>query len=128
MVINRTQAAEVAAQIGSGLMPDNDQWTNRFTVQSSTSNAVYVIAQRRSDGVWGCSCRGWTHYRHCKHTADILQRLAMLTDQLARIPASKTFNADTIQMLRSARVAYLDLSAKTAATKRFRAKPRKLEL
>jgi|SRR5215475_795384 len=128
MVINRTQAAEIAAQIGSGLMPDNDQWTNRFTVQSSTSSAVYVIAQRRSDGVWGCSCRGWTHYRHCKHTTNILQRLASLADRVETSANRWRCNTDTLQMLRSARVAYLDLSDKTTATERFRAKPRKLDL
>jgi hypothetical protein len=135
MVVGRVQAAEIAAQIGSGLMPDNDQWTNRFTVQSSTSSAVYVVAQRRSDGVWGCSCRGWIHYRHCRHLTDILRRLARLAEQVDAPtfrqpqftgdkrggfsqPADKTFNAATLQVLRTARVALLDLDTKQVAVDR----------
>jgi hypothetical protein len=124
MVVGRVQAAEIAAQIGSGLMPDNDQWTNRFTVQSSSSNATYVVAQRRSDGVWGCSCRGWIHYRHCRHLADILRRLARLSDR----PAA-TFNAATLQVLRTARVALLDLDTKQVSVdKSKRVRTRILDL
>jgi hypothetical protein len=123
MVIERVQAAEIAAQIGSGLMPDNDQWTNRFTVQSSTSNAIYVVAQRRSDAVWGCSCRGWIHYRHCRHLTDVLQRLARLAER------TPTFNAATLQVLRTARVALLDLDSKTVAIdKSKRVRKRVLDL
>jgi len=103
----RSQVAQVAAQIGSRLEPDNAAWTNRFTVRSHTSNAVYVVAQRRTDNVWGCSCKGWTHYRRCKHLADILDRLASL-------PAAG-FTPELVSLLESARTAFLDLEVKPRA-------------
>ena len=71
-----------------------------FTVESTSSSSVYTVAQRRTDGVWGCSCRGWTHYRHCKHLTDILGRLAQL---------EASVDGPALQMLRSARMAFLDL-------------------
>jgi len=128
-MISRIQAAEVAAQIGSSLMPDNAQWTNRFTVKSTSSASIYVVAQRRSDSVWGCSCRGWTHYRHCKHLTDILRRLAALGERVQRYPTSATFNLETVQMLRSARVALLDLdTTPTQADKSRRHRSVRLDL
>jgi hypothetical protein len=65
----------IASQIGSSLMPDNSGWTNRFTVESSSSDRTYVVAQRKSDGEWGCGCWQWKRTRQCKHVADILSRL-----------------------------------------------------
>lgn len=100
---DRTQVAKIAAQIGSHLMPDNDAWVNRFTVASASSSAIYTVAQRRTDGVWGCSCRGWIHHRKCKHVTDILRRLATLPASTRPLPAGVQ------QMLASARTAYLDL-------------------
>ncbi len=99
--------AMIAAQIGSSVMPDNDQWMNRFTVKSTSSNSVYTVAQRRSDGVWGCSCRGWTTHRNCKHLHDILGRLS-------RIPTLSTHEptpmgdefSSVLDILASARQAY----------------------
>lgn len=52
---------------GAVKLPDNATWKNRFEIKSATSNRLYVIAQRKSDGSWGCSCPGWIRYRHCKH-------------------------------------------------------------
>lgn len=69
---------KIAKQIGSTLLPDNKQWTNRFEVKSASSSRMYVIAQQRADGVWGCSCPGWTHHRKCKHLKDVLRRLTAL--------------------------------------------------
>jgi len=121
-MISRIQAAEIAAQIGSALLPDNTQWTNRFTVNSSSSSAIYVVAQRRSDGVWGCSCRGWTHYRHCKHTTDILRRLTAVAEK------PQQFDADTAEMLRSAqRQLDLDIKPREIDTSRH-VRVRKLQL
>lgn len=54
-----------------------------------------------SDGIWGCACPGWRHYRKCKHTSDILRRLAAVSIEAAA-PAVRS-------MLLSARTAYLDL-------------------
>lgn len=108
---DRSQVAEIAAQIGSSVMPDNAVWTNRFAIKSTSSSSVYTVAQRRTDGVWGCSCRGWTHHRHCKHLTDILSRLAALpVESLAVDPAVQ-------EMLTSARTAYLDLDVIPLATR-----------
>jgi hypothetical protein len=98
----RAQVAEIAEQIGSALMPDNAQWTNRFVVRSHTSDALYNVAQRRSDGSWGCSCPGWRHHRTCKHLHDILGRLS-------RLEARPGLDTDIIAMLASARFAALQL-------------------
>jgi hypothetical protein len=65
----------IATQIGSSIMPDNKVWTNRFTIESETSERTYVVAQRRTDGEWGCGCWGWRKYRHCKHVDDLMSRL-----------------------------------------------------
>jgi len=106
----REQIARIAAQIGSSLMPDNDQWKHRFTVRSHTSDATYVVAQRRGDSSWGCSCWAWRRQRKCKHLADILGRLARLETQLG-------MDAAIVAMLTSARTAHLDLDVKAIKVK-----------
>jgi hypothetical protein len=100
---NHQHVCELAAEIGSSLMPDNAQWVNRFTVNSRTSDNVYTVAQRRSDGSWGCSCWAWRRHRKCPHLRDILQRLSRLAEQaIAR-------DAPIRVLLSSARTAFLDL-------------------
>lgn len=106
--VNRDQVAAIAQSIGSALMPDNDVWTNRFTVESETSSNIYTVAQRRSDGVWGCSCKGWTHYRKCKHVTRVLARLAIF----ATSPEAKKYDAPVRSVLESARTAFLDIEVK----------------
>lgn len=102
---NREQAAKIAEAIGSSLMPDNAVWTNRFTVTSTSEpTTLYTVAQRRTDGVWGCSCWGWKRHRNCKHLADILGKLATLA---AEVQAG--LDKTALAMLASARTAYLDL-------------------
>jgi hypothetical protein len=49
------------------LLPDTEQWQNRFTINSETSNRLYTIAQHKNKKHWGCSCPGWKRYRYCKH-------------------------------------------------------------
>ena len=100
----KSDIAVLASQIGSVLLPDNDGWVNRFQVRSSSSSALYTIAQRRSDMVWGCSCPGWRHYRHCKHVTDVLSRLASVA-----ATAAVAYNENVVAILASARTAYLDL-------------------
>jgi hypothetical protein len=51
----------------SSRLPDNDQWTNRFKIKSSSSNRVYIVAQNKSKQHFGCSCPGWIYHRNCKH-------------------------------------------------------------
>ena len=100
----RTAILLVAAQIGcSEMLPDNDQWINRFQAKSTSSSSLYTIAQRRSDKTWGCSCVGWRNHRKCKHLTDVLKRLsnvnvASVTDEAVR------------GMLASAKSTFLDLS------------------
>ena len=111
MTQDRSAVARIAAQIGSNLMPDNEVWVNRFTVSSASSKAIYTVAQRRTDGVWGCSCRGWIHHRHCKHVTDILRRLTSL-------PIPALLEPDVLAMLASARTAYLDFGTVELAAPR----------
>ncbi len=115
--------AIVAEQIGSTLLPDNEQWTNRFQVKSQSSSSLYTIAQRRTDHSWGCSCPGWRNHRRCKHLTDVLRRLA----GVAASAAARAYDAATIKMLASARLAYLELEPiKDAKAPVY--KSRKLEL
>jgi hypothetical protein len=88
-------------------MPDNDQWINRFTVPSTSKpGTVYVVAQRRTDKSWGCGCWSWKRRRRCKHLDRVLARLAKLAEQV------REFDPAIVQMLASARTAYLDLDVK----------------
>jgi len=102
--------AAVAEQIGGKLLPDSDQWFNRFQVKSATSSSLYIIAQRTTDKTWGCSCPGWRHHRKCKHLTDVLRRLS-------DVPIA-AFDEQTAIMLGSARMAYRILlePAKAVAT------------
>lgn len=48
-------------------LPDNEEWTSRFEVASSSGPKRYTIAQHRRSRYWACSCPAWTHRRECKH-------------------------------------------------------------
>ena len=54
---------------GSALLPDNAQYTNRFEIRSSSSDAIYTVAQSKTGRWWACSCPGWIRYKKCKHLA-----------------------------------------------------------
>lgn len=62
---------------GSVALPDNDQWTNRFEIRSSSSNRIYIVSQNILKRFWGCSCPGWRRHRTCKH----LQALGLPSHQ-----------------------------------------------
>ena len=54
-------------------LPDNAQWRLRFKIRSGSSNRVYIIAQNKATGQWGCSCPGYRRARggrKCKHLTD----------------------------------------------------------
>lgn len=57
------------------ILPDNSQYTNRFEIKSESSNRIYIVAQRISDGEITCSCPGWIRSRNgvrsCKHVNTI---------------------------------------------------------
>lgn len=56
---------------GKHKLPDNDQWTNRFEIESESSDRIYIVSQNKKTGEWGCSCPGWripkNGVRSCKH-------------------------------------------------------------
>ncbi len=49
------------------ILPDNDQWKNRFEIKSETSDRIYIIAQNKKKKHWGCSCPSYRIRRVCKH-------------------------------------------------------------
>lgn len=124
----REQVEAIAAQIGSSLMPDNDKWTNRFKVESTSSSSMHTVAQLKQDygllpaGTWGCSCRGWTMHvdaqgrRKCRHLEPLLEKLAAVA-----ATAQVELDAAVVQMLKSARTAYLDLGGGAAGAVKRRA-------
>lgn len=62
-------------------LPDNTQWRNRFEIKSETSNRIYVIAQNKSSGKWGCSCPGWIIHRKCKHLRSLDEQLKVIEEK-----------------------------------------------
>ena len=52
---------------GAKSLPPNNLWQNRFEIHSSSSNRVYIVAQNKTTGKWGCSCPGYCAHRVCKH-------------------------------------------------------------
>jgi len=61
---------QVRQPAGSKRLPDNEQWTQRFEIRSSSSNRLYIVAQNKQNGLWGCSCPGYLSNRKCKHLID----------------------------------------------------------
>lgn len=51
-------------------LPDKGCWTNRFEIRSESSNRIYIVAQHKETGEWGCSCPGYCRHRKCKHLID----------------------------------------------------------
>ncbi len=76
--MNREMVA-VANRMGLDLLPDNRDWKNRFEIRSETSTRLYTVAQRKSDGSWGCSCPGWKRHRTCKHLTAMMPSLRQIT-------------------------------------------------
>jgi hypothetical protein len=77
------QAVVIAANnAGWEIEPDKGQWTNRIKIKSETSDNLYIVAQHKTRGDWGCSCFAWKRYRHCKHLDKMLP--VLLTDQRSR--------------------------------------------
>jgi hypothetical protein len=71
-----TEIAFLAKQFGATILPDNAQWTNRFEIKSETSSRLYIVAQNKANGQFGCSCMGWKRHRHCKHLRNMAPMLA----------------------------------------------------
>jgi hypothetical protein len=107
MESHREWVQMIAAEIGSGVEPDNAAYINRFTVPSSSGRASYLVSQRRTSGEWCCSCRGWITHRRCKHLTAILSRLAAHTalEDAARAKGAAVPDG-VVRMLASARSAF----------------------
>jgi len=65
----------VAKQLGAVVLPENDQWINRLQIKSENSSRLYIVAQRKTSGEWGCSCPGWKAHKHCKHLRTMMPAL-----------------------------------------------------
>lgn len=68
MAENALALAAVEAAGGVMLPPDHERgWINRIQIRSGSSDRLYVVSQKVSDGTWGCSCPAWRTRRRCKH-------------------------------------------------------------
>ena len=47
----------------------DDAWINRTEIRSESTDTIYIVAQHKRLGFWGCSCMGWRNRRYCKHLA-----------------------------------------------------------
>ena len=65
--MSKGKAIQIHVPRGTVMLPDNDQWENRFEIRSQSSNRVYIISQNIKKRHWACSCPGWRIHRNCKH-------------------------------------------------------------
>lgn len=56
---------------GNIILPDSEQYINRFEIHSETSDRIYIISQNRKKRHWCCSCPSWRVRRSCKHLTAI---------------------------------------------------------
>jgi hypothetical protein len=62
------QLLETLSRMGATALPETEGYSNRFQIASASSSRLYVVAQRKTSGAWGCSCPGAIHHGHrCKH-------------------------------------------------------------
>ena len=47
--------------------PDTERYKHRFTINSESSDAKYMISYDTAVGCWKCSCRGNIRHGRCKH-------------------------------------------------------------
>ena len=85
--IVKVSAKSVEAQLkamGVERLPDSKTHRFRMNIRSESSNRLYVVSQRISNGSmqWECACMGWITRRKCKH-------LTTMTPMLEVLAASK---------------------------------------
>lgn len=68
----------IVNKFGGSLLPDNQNYTNRFQIPNSDGSKLYTIAQTKKSGLWMCECLGFRRHRHCKHLNAILPALNTL--------------------------------------------------
>ena len=73
------------------MLPDNKSHQHRMEITSSSSNRVYTVAQRKTNGEhhgrWECSCPGGIRWRKCTHLTAMLPSLK----QLDAAPKARSF-------------------------------------
>jgi hypothetical protein len=94
MTVSITVVEKLAEAMGGEILPDNKQYTNRFEIRSSSSDKLYVIAQRKSDEEWCCGCPGWVftkagRERNCKHLKTLRPLLEGVQHSRPSIAAAK---------------------------------------
>jgi len=70
----------LASQFNCVLLDDKPGWQHTMGVRSESSDRLYRVAQRRTDGVWGCNCPAWISAKGspkppCKHLRPMLPAL-----------------------------------------------------
>jgi len=87
---------------GTTALEDNATYTNRFEISSESSNRLYVVAQSKATGDWGCSCPGWCikragKERTCKHLKALLPLLLEAERvEPKKLPAAKKAKKATV--------------------------------
>jgi hypothetical protein len=66
--------------------PDSGRYQHRFTVNSASSDAKYMISydSAKNAGYWKCSCRGNIRHGSCKHltSLNLVTRQDIMTRRL----------------------------------------------
>ena len=76
-------------KLGAALLPDTDKHRFRMDIPSETSDSIYVVSQRISNGNFECGCKGWIFHRKCKHLTAIKPVLEQLNKMLPLEKARK---------------------------------------
>jgi hypothetical protein len=71
------------------VLPDNDRYKCRFSIRSSSTNAVYRVSfdAAAGAGYWTCSCRGNIAHGQCKHLTAMGRRGRKFGRDVATIKA-----------------------------------------
>jgi hypothetical protein len=78
-----TLVRETARRLGVQILPDSAQWELRMLIESASSNRLYTVARRKTDGTWGCDCPGWKRWRNCKHLKAIVPQFQPILPPVA---------------------------------------------
>ena len=75
-----TSIEEIKNKLSPDVLDDNETHRHRFLINSETSDRIYVIAQKKNNGEWQCSCPSWIFGRkkgrkYCKHLSAMLTQL-----------------------------------------------------
>lgn len=81
---------------GVRIADNSPGWTNSIHIRSESSDRLYKVAQRTTDGSWACSCLGWiTSAKRGQRTCKHLQAMLPALNSLPRQPATDAPKAPT---------------------------------